>query len=54
VVGGGELAIQPIVRPRRVGATRWLYGLVGGAAALMLLLGGAVTTRRGAAAWLDA
>jgi hypothetical protein len=48
-----ELAAQPIVRPREVGAARLIYGLVGAGAALMLLLGGAIT-KRGRTAWLDA
>lgn len=52
--GTRELVAQPIVRPRKVGATRVVYGLVGAGAALMLLLGGAITKRGGAAAWLDA
>lgn len=51
--GATELAVQPIVRPREIGAARLVYGLVGGGAALLLLLGGAIT-RRGRAAWLDA
>jgi hypothetical protein len=53
-VGDTSLATQPIVRPRDIGGSRLIYGIVGGAAALMLLLGGAVTRRGGAGAWLDA
>jgi hypothetical protein len=49
---GTELAAQPIVRPREIGAARLIYGLVGAGAALMLLLGGAIT-KRGRTAWLD-
>jgi len=52
--GGTSLAAQPIVRPREIGSSRLLYGILGGAAALMLLIGGAVARRGGAVAWLDA
>jgi hypothetical protein len=48
-----ELAAQPIVRPRKIGAARLIYGLVGAGAAMLLLLGGAIT-KRGRTAWLDA
>jgi hypothetical protein len=51
--GATELAVQPIVRPRKIGAARLIYGLVGAGAALLLLLGGAITKRE-RAAWLDA
>jgi hypothetical protein len=51
--GATELAVQPIVRPRKIGAARLIYGLVGAGAALLLVLGGAIT-KRGRTAWLDA
>jgi hypothetical protein len=53
MTGATELAVQPIARPREIGAARLIYGLVGAGAALILLVGGAIT-RRGRAAWLDA